>query len=150
VGERTAQVLADHFGSMDRLMAASKEELETIPDIGPVVARSIHDWFSEPRNQQVLERLRQAGLRMQEQRKAAAKEAKLAGMQFVLTGRLETLTRDEATRLIERLGGRVSSSVSKKTSYVVVGEEAGSKLDRARELGIRTLTEKEFLALTQD
>lgn len=149
VGERTAQVLADHFGSMERLMAASQEELETIPDIGPVVAQSIHDWFSEPRNQQVLERLRQAGLRLEAKRKVAAKEAKLAGLQFVLTGRLETLTRDEATRLIESLGGRVSSSVSKKTNYVVVGQEAGSKLDRARELGIRTLTEKEFLDLVR-
>lgn len=149
VGERTAQVLADHFGSIERLMTASKEELETIPDIGPVVAQSIHDWFSESRNRKVLERLKQAGLRMRHKRKAAVPETKLAGRQFVLTGRLASLTRDEATRLIESLGGQVRSSVSRKTDYVVVGEDPGSKLDRARELGVRTLTEEEFLALTR-
>jgi DNA ligase (NAD+) len=147
VGERTAQVLADHFGSMDRLRTASLEQLQAVPDIGPVVAQSISDWFNESRNQRVLQRLEEAGVPMEEKVKATARTSRLAGTQFVLTGRLENMTRDEAARLIEEQGGRVSSSVSKKTDYVVVGAEPGSKLDRARDLGIRILTEEEFVNL---
>jgi DNA ligase (NAD+) len=148
VGERTAQLLAEHFGSMEALMKATPEELEAVPEVGPVIAQSIHEWFHEPRNKRVVERLHEAGVSMKEQRPAARSD-KFAGKQFVLTGRLETLTRDDASRLIENLGGRVISSVSKKTDFVVVGQEAGSKLDRARELGIRIMTEAEFLKLTQ-
>jgi DNA ligase (NAD+) len=149
VGERTAQILAAHFGSMAKLKKASKKKLQAVPEIGPVIAESMYQWFHEPRNQQVLKRLEAAGLRMKKKRRAAARSDKFAGKQFVLTGRLETMTRDEASRLIESLGGKVSSSVSKKTDYVVVGEEAGSKLERARKLGIRTLTEKDLLELAK-
>ncbi len=149
VGERTAQVLSDYLGSMEGLIAASREELESIPDIGPVVAQSIIDWFTEPRNQTIIDRLKKAGLRVQQKPQTGMKAMRLAGKQFVLTGRLETMTRDEATRQIEKLGGRISSTVSKKTDYVVAGEEPGSKFDRARKLGIHVLMEREFLDLLQ-
>ncbi|MCS6805259.1 MAG: NAD-dependent DNA ligase LigA [Acidobacteriota bacterium] len=150
VGERTAQVLAEHFGSIENLQKASLEELQAITDIGPVVAQSIRDWFDEPRNQQMLKRLQAAGVRMQEERKLVPRAGKFSGKQFVLTGRLQTMTRDEAARRIEQLGGRVTSSVSKKTDYVIVGEEAGSKLEKAQALGIRLLTEDQFLKLLSE
>ncbi|RMG49375.1 MAG: NAD-dependent DNA ligase LigA [Acidobacteria bacterium] len=145
VGERTAQILAEHYDSIQALMNASRQELEAIPEIGPIVAQSIYEWFREPRNRKLISRLKAAGVRMKRGPEAARRGTRLAGLQFVLTGRLASMTREEATRLIEQLGGRVASSVSRRTNYVVVGEEPGSKLDRARELGIPTLTEREFL-----
>lgn len=147
VGERTAQILAEHYDSIQALMNASRQELEAIPEIGPIVAQSIYEWFHEPRNRKLISRLKAAGVRMKREPEAARRGTRLAGLQFVLTGRLASMTREEATRLIEQLGGRVASSVSRRTNYVVVGEEPGSKLDRARELGIPTLTEREFLKM---
>ncbi len=147
VGERTAQILAEHYDSIQALMNASEQELEAIPEIGPIVARSIYEWFREPRNRKLISRLEAAGVRMRREPKAVRRETRLAGLQFVLTGRLASMTREEASRLIEQLGGRVASAVSRRTNYVIVGEEPGSKLDRARQLGVPTLTEKEFLKM---
>lgn len=150
VGERAAQLLARRFGTLDALMAASTEDLEAVPDVGPVVAVSLKEFFNEPRNQQLFERLREAGLAMVEEvaePAAAAAEATLAGQTFVLTGTLESRSRDEAKQSIEARGGKVTSSVSKKTSYVVAGANPGSKLAKAQDLGVPTLTEAEFVDL---
>jgi DNA ligase (NAD+) len=141
VGERTAQILADAFDSMDELMNAGEERLAAIFEIGPVVAASIAEWFREPRNRELIERLKQAGVNMKRGRQRAATSRDLEGKQFVLTGRLERFSRDEARLLIEQRGGRVTGSVTKKTDFVVVGEDPGSKLDRARELGVTVLSE---------
>jgi DNA ligase (NAD+) len=146
VGERTGQFLAEHFGSLDKLAKATEEELCEVEEVGPRVAESILHFFREPRNLKVLEKLRQAGLQF-EQKKVRKAEGKLAGKQFVLTGTLPNYSRDEATRLIEEAGGRVISSVSKKTDYVVVGADPGSKLDKARSLGVKTIDEAELLKL---
>jgi DNA ligase (NAD+) len=151
VGERGAQALARAYGSLDALAAASVESLTTVPDIGPVVARSVRAFLDEPHNRAVLERLREAGVNMEAPSGMSAGGADspppLAGRTFVLTGALETMTREEAVEAIERLGGKVAGSVSRKTSYLVVGADAGSKLDRARELGVPLLTEDELKAL---
>ena len=148
VGERTAAILARHFRTLERLGAATVEELDVIPEIGLTVAESVHDWFADEGNRALCERLRVAGVRTE--LAAGAEEITneaFAGKQFVLTGRLETMTRDEARAAIEARGGRVTSSVSKKTDYVIAGEEAGSKLDKARELGLNVLDEQAFKAL---
>jgi DNA ligase (NAD+) len=149
VGERTAQILANHFGSIDELAAASVEELANIYEIGSVMAMAIREWFDNERNQQLLIRLREVGVQMQASRPAG--EAQLprpfAGKQFVLTGTLPTMKREEAKAFIEARGGRVNTSVSKKTDYVVAGEEAGSKLERAQELEIKILDETGLLQL---
>ena len=142
VGERTAQFLAEAFGSMDALMKASEEELQQVNEIGPRVSASIREFFDEPKNVALVERLREAGLTFKGHKKQRA--TTLAGKTFVLTGSLERHTRDEAKKLIEDAGGRVSGSVSKKTDYVVAGAEAGSKLDKARELGVTVIGEKEM------
>jgi len=147
VGERTAQFLADHFGSMDALMKAGEEELQQVNDIGPRVSGSIREFFEEPKNVALVDRLRRAGLTMMGQKKQRANT--LAGKTFVLTGTLERYTRDEAKKLIEDSGGRVSGSVSQKTDYVVAGAEAGSKLDKARELGVAVLDEKQMESLVK-
>ena len=148
VGEVTAKDLARHFGNLDALMDASVEQLMETPDVGPVVAESIADFFREPHNREVIEQLRAAGVRWDEGAPAArAASGPFAGKIVVLTGTLEALTRDEAKDRIESAGGKVTGSVSKKTDFVVAGEEAGSKLDRAKELGVRVLDEKEFLKL---
>ncbi|MBZ5515116.1 MAG: NAD-dependent DNA ligase LigA [Acidobacteriia bacterium] len=146
VGERTGQLLADHFGSLDKLAKATEEELLQVEEVGPRVAEAILEFFREKRNLAVIAKLRKAGLQF-EQKKARKAEGKLAGKQFVLTGTLPTYSRDEATRLIEEAGGRVVGSVSKKTDYVVVGADPGSKLDKAHSLGVKTLDEAELLEL---
>jgi DNA ligase (NAD+) len=140
VGEATARDLARHFGSLERLMAASVDELLQVNDVGPVVARSIRAFFEQPHNVEVVERLRAAGVHWP-RIEAAVGPQPLAGKTVVLTGTLPTLTRDEARALIEAAGGKVAGSVSRKTDCVVAGAEAGSKLDKARELGVPVLDE---------
>ncbi len=147
VGAKTGKSLAMHFGTMDALMHATLEELTEVDDIGEITAASIYQWFSQPQSQELIERLRNAGLNFESTREIS--DQRFAGMTFVLTGALTKFTRDEATEQIENFGGKASGSVSKKTSYVVVGENAGSKQRKARELGIPILTEDEFLQLIQ-
>jgi len=141
VGERTAQFLAEHFGSMDALMNAGEEDLQQANEVGPRIAQSIAEFFQEPKNRQLVERLRKAGLTFAGIRKARG--TKLAGKMFVLTGTL-TRPRDQVKTMIEDAGGRVSGSVSKKTDYVVAGTDAGSKLDKAKELGVSVIGEKDL------
>jgi DNA ligase (NAD+) len=147
VGERPAELLAQEFGSIDAVMAASAEELERVEEVGPRISEAILDFFSRPSNQALVEKLKEAGVDMTAEKKK--RSTQLAGLTFVLTGTLPTLTRDEAKQKIESAGGKVSGSVSKKTSYVVAGEEAGSKLDKAQELKIPVLDEAALLALLQ-
>jgi DNA ligase (NAD+) len=150
VGERTAGILARHFRSLERLSKASIEEIDDIHEIGMTVAQSVRDWFDDAGNLYLCERLRAAGVRTEtESGPSGAPDERFAGRQFVLTGKLETLTRDEARALIEARGGRVTSTVSKKTDYVIAGEDAGSKLEKARALGLRIVDEaalRELLA----
>ena len=146
VGERTGQLLADHFASLDKLAKASEEELLEVEEVGPRVAESILEFFREPRNLKVIEKLRKASLQF-ESAKIHKPEGNLAGKQFVLTGTLPRYSRDEAKKMIEEAGGRVTGSVSKKTDYVVVGADPGSKLDKARSLGVKTIEEDELLKL---
>jgi DNA ligase (NAD+) len=149
VGEKVAGTLARYFRTMDAIMAAPVEALQAAPEIGPVVAASVRSFADEPRNRAVLQKLADAGVNMTSLQPeiVSAAPGPLAGQTFVLTGTLQTLTREEAQAAIEALGGKVSGSVSRKTGYLVVGEDAGSKLDKARELGIPQLTEEEFKAL---
>lgn len=140
VGERTAELLADEFGSLDRIAGASPEELQGAQEVGPKVAESISAFFREPHNADLVERLRLAGLKFDHVVKKK-ESGKLKGLTFVLTGTLPTLSRDEAKKRIEDAGGKVAGSVSGKTSYVVAGEEAGSKLEKAVSLGISILDE---------
>jgi DNA ligase (NAD+) len=152
VGERAAQILADAFGSMDVLAAASVEQMQATREIGPVLAESVRSWLDEPRNQELLGRLRTAGVRMEvpeEARAARTAAGPLTGNTYVLTGTLASMTRDDAAAAIERLGGKMAGSVSRKTTAVIVGSEAGSKADKARELGVPTLDEAAFLALIE-
>ena len=148
VGEATAKDLARHFGQLDRLMAASVDELLAVNDVGPVVAATIHAFFAQAHNREVVDALRAAGVQWDEAAAGDDGQAKaLSGQTLVLTGALPTLSRDEAKDLIEAAGGKVSGSVSKKTSYVVAGSDAGSKLDKARELGVAVIDEAALLAL---
>ena len=147
VGSKAGKVLASHFGSLDNLMRATAEELTAVDDIGAVTAQNILDWFAQPDAQRMVERLRQAGVNFESSR--VISDARFAGMTFVLTGALTKFTRDEATEKIELLGGKVSGSVSRKTTYVVVGENAGSKERKARELNIPILSEDDFLGMIQ-
>lgn len=146
VGERTAELLAGYFGSLDKISTADVEELQQAPEVGPKVAESIFRFFREPHNQHLLERLRAAGLSF-EYAMPERNEGRLKGMTFVLTGSLPTLTRDEAKKKIEEAGGKVAGSVSSKTNYVVAGEDAGSKLEKARTLGIAVIDEAELVAM---
>ena len=145
VGSKTGKVLAGEFGSLDNLMHATVEELTEVADVGAVTAKSIHDWFQQPQSENMIEKLRNAGVNFESKR--VISDTRFAGMTFVLTGALSMFTRDEATEKIELLGGKVSNSVSKKTTYVVVGENAGSKERKAQELGIPLLTEEAFSQL---
>jgi DNA ligase (NAD+) len=147
VGERTAQALADEFGSMDALIGASEEELTRINDVGPKVAQAIREFFDNKRNLDLVERLRKAGLTFAAEKRVRG--SKLEGLTFVLTGTLPNLTRESAKEKIESAGGRVSGSVSKKTSYVVAGEEAGSKLDKATSLGVKVVDEAGLLEILE-
>ena len=147
VGAKTGKVLASRFGNLDALMAATVEELTQVSDVGAVTARSIADWFSQPQSRHMVDRLRNAGVNFESKR--IVTDARFAGMTFVLTGALTKFTRDEATEKIELFGGKAAGSVSKKTTYVVVGENAGSKERKARELGIPILSEDDFLAMIQ-
>ena len=147
VGEKTAKDLARHFGSIDALMAADEARLQQVPDVGPIVASSVAQFFAEPHNREVIEQLRAAGLTWEEGAPQETVAGRLAGKTFVLTGTLPVLTRDEAGALIEAAGGKVSGSVSKKTDFVVAGAEAGSKLDKAQRLGITILDEAGLRAL---
>lgn len=147
VGAKTGKALASAFGGLDKLMAATVEELTAVPDVGAVTAQSIADWFAQPQSRHMVERLRQAGVNFESKR--VLTDARFAGMTFVLTGALSKFTREEATEKIELFGGKASGSVSKKTSYVVVGENAGSKERKARELGIPILSEDDFISMIQ-
>lgn len=147
VGAKTGKVLASAFRNLDGLMAASVEELTEVPDVGAVTAENIYQWFRQEQSAHMVERLRQAGVNFESKR--VITDARFAGKTFVLTGALSKFTREEATEKIELLGGKASGSVSKKTSFVVVGENAGSKERKARELGIPILTEDEFLEMMQ-
>ena len=147
VGERTAQFLAEHFGSMDALVKANAEELQQVNEVGPRIAASMVEFFREPANRKLVERLREAHLTFSGKKKERG--TKLAGKTFVLTGTLAHYTRDEAKKMIEDAGGKVSGSVSKKTDYVVAGSDAGSKLDKARQLGVKVIDEGEIKRLAE-
>jgi len=149
VGEKAAATLARHLRSMEAILDAPVEHLQTIPDVGPVVAASVRAFAEEPHNRALISRLSAAGVNMTSQQPPVEELAAgpLTGKTFVLTGTLSSMTREEATSAIERLGGKVAGSVSKKTAYVVAGEEAGTKLEKAKGLGIPILDEEEFKRL---
>jgi DNA ligase (NAD+) len=143
VGERTGQLLAEHFSSLDEFAAAKEEQLVEVPEVGPKVAASIAEFFSEPANRQLIKKLYKAGVRPTAE-KREVKSHKFAGKSFVFTGGLANRSREDAGELVKQHGGKVSGSVSKKTDYVVVGTDPGSKHDKAKELGVTILTESEF------
>ena len=148
VGQKAGKVLAARFGTLDALMSATEEELTAVPDIGGITAKSLLDWFQNEQSRHLIQTLREAGVSFDSTE--APVGDKLAGKTFVLTGTLANLDRKEASALIEAQGGKVSGSVSKKTSYVVAGEAAGSKLKKANELGIPVLTEEELMKLLSE
>ncbi|MDO8464031.1 MAG: NAD-dependent DNA ligase LigA [Gallionella sp.] len=150
VGESTAKDLAQHFGSLDNLLAADADALQQVRDVGPVVAQSMADFLAESHNREVIQQLREAGVYWAEHQPQPSISLPFSGKTFVLTGTLAALTRDEAKEKLEALGAKVSSSVSNKTDYVVAGAEAGSKLDKARELGVAVLDEQQFLAMIKN
>jgi DNA ligase (NAD+) len=143
VGERTAQLLAEHSSSLEELAAATEEQLEEVPEVGPKVAASIVEFFSEPANRQLIKKLNKTGVHPTAE-KRVVKSQKLAGKSFVFTGSLANRSREEAGELVIQHGGKVSGSVSKKTDYVVVGTDPGSKYEKAKELGVTILDEAEF------
>ena len=149
VGEKAAATLARHLRTMDAILEAPLERLQTIPDVGPVVAASVRTFAEEPRNRALVSKLAEAGVNLASQQPPVEEAAAgpLTGKTFVLTGTLSSMTREEAAAAIEGLGGRVSGSVSKKTSYLVAGEEAGSKLEKAKGLGVAILDEEAFKRL---
>jgi len=150
VGETTAKDLARHFGSLDRLLAADTAALTQVPDVGPIVAQSIVNFFAEEHNRQVIEELRAAGVHWAEGEPQSTVAGALAGKTFVLTGTLPTMGREDAKALIEAQGGKVAGSVSKKTDYVVAGSEAGSKLEKALALGVPVLDEAQLMQLLNE
>lgn len=143
VGERTGQLLAEHFSSLEELAAAKEEQLEAVNEVGPKVAAAIAEFFSEPANRQLIKRLHKAGVHPTAE-KREVKSQKFAGKSFVFTGSLANHSREEAGELVQQHGGKVSGSVSKKTDYVVVGTDPGSKHDKAKELSVPILTESDF------
>jgi DNA ligase (NAD+) len=145
VGTHVAQVLARAFGSIDAIAKASVEEIDAVPEIGPEIARSVYEWFHDRENRKLIEKLRRAGVRMADERAEGPAEGPLAGKTIVITGSLLAMSRDEATRAAQDAGARVASSVSKKTDFVVVGENPGSKAAQAEQLGVETIDEREFL-----
>ena len=147
-GLKAAKLLAGHFHTMEKLIAASEEELAAIEGFGPIMAKSVRAYFDLAGTAHLISRLKEAGVNMTAQ--STAQDLRLAGKTFVLTGTLPTLTRQEATELVERYGGKTSSSVSKKTGYVIAGEDAGSKLTKAQQLNVPILSEEEFLKLLED
>ena len=147
VGERTAELLAQEFGSIEALEAATAEELERVEEVGPRISQAILEFFSQPANRELVKRLKKIGVDMTAEKKQ--RSTQLAGLTFVLTGTLPTLTRDEAKAMIEAAGGKTAGSVSKKTSYVVAGEEAGSKLDKALELKVPVIDEAALLNMLE-
>jgi len=152
IGEKAAATLARYFRTMERLMAATVEQLQSTPEIGPVLAESVRSFADEPRNQALVTKLQQAGVNMESRAPEPSEQpiGKLSGKTVVLTGTLKTMSREDATAALEQLGARVSGSVSRKTSFVVVGEDAGTKLEKARKLGVETLDEEAFRALIMD
>ena len=147
VGEATAKALARHFGKLDAIMDATVEQLTGVTDVGPIVALSLRTFFDQAHNREVVKQLRACGLTWEEGEPVAGATQPLAGKTFVITGTLPTLSRDEAKDLLEAAGAKVAGSVSKKTNYLVAGAEAGSKLDKARELGVAVLDENGLKAL---
>jgi DNA ligase (NAD+) len=149
VGEKAATTLTRHFRTLQALMDASIESLQTVPEIGPVVAASVRAFADEPRNRALVAKLAASGVNMSSLLEPPGESAPgpLSGKTFVLTGTLSTMTREEAKAAVERLGGTVAGSVSKKTAFVVAGEEAGTKLEKARQLGVRVLSEEDFRSL---
>ena len=147
VGERAAQLLARHFRSLEALAGGSEDEIDALYEIGPTVASSVRSWFDDEANRSLVERLQTAGLRTRETASGEEVPAVFKGMQIVLTGGLESMTREAAKSAIEARGGRVTSSVSKKTSLLVAGNDAGSKYDKAKELGVKCVDEAEFLKI---
>jgi len=147
VGERTAQLLAGHFGDLDQIANASLETLQEVDEVGPKVADSITQFFGEKRNRELVEKLRHAGLQFTGEKQPRKKSGPLAGLTFVITGTLPTLKREEAKERIEKAGGKVAGSVSSKTSYLLAGDDAGSKLDKARELKVPILNETGLFAI---
>jgi DNA ligase (NAD+) len=143
VGERTAQLLAQHFGSIEKLAAASEEDLVEVTEIGPKIAAGVAEFFSESANRKLIDHLRAVGVNMKEDR-PAPKGTQLAGKSFVFTGTLERRSREQAEQLVAAYGGKAGSTVSKKTSYVVVGSDPGSKFDKAKTLGVPILDEAGF------
>jgi DNA ligase (NAD+) len=152
VGEKAATTLARHFRTIEAVMDASVEDLQQTPEIGPVLAQSVRSFSEEPLNRALVNKLKAAGVNTTTSLSEPTKEpvGRLAGKTVVLTGTLKSMSRDDATAALERLGARVAGSVSKKTSFVVVGEDAGSKLDKAQKLGIETLDEDALRALIMD
>lgn len=147
VGETTAEALAQHFGSLDALRSSPAEAIEEVPDVGPVTAGHVHAFFADPRNAKVIDKLIKHGVRWPAVQRSAVRNSPLSGKTIVLTGKLSTMSRDEAGDYIRKLGGKVAGSVSKNTDYVVVGDDAGSKLKKATQLGVKVLEEDEFLKL---
>ena len=149
VGQKAAGVLAEHFGSMDKLMAVKKEDLESIYEIGVVIADSIVSYFSLDSTRALVKCLKQVGVKMEENIKNIAKDPDVSGKKFIFTGQLQKYSRTQAQAFVKNLGGNVLSSVSKRLDFVVIGDSAGSKLDKARELGLNIINEEEFLKLVK-
>ena len=147
MGERTAQLLAEAFSDMDHLRKASKDELESVHEVGPKVADAILQFFDQPQNARLVERLKEAGVNMKADARAATAAGSFAGKTVVVTGTIEGLSRDEIRTLLRRQGARVAESISKKTDLLVCGRDAGSKLEKARSLGVRIMPAEEFLGL---
>jgi DNA ligase (NAD+) len=145
VGSHVAEVLGSAFRSIDVIAAASEDEIDAVPEIGPTVAATVRAWFDEEENLALIEKLRKAGVRLEDEAPPDTGPKPLEGVTIVLTGGLDTLSRDEAARLAQRAGARVSSSVSRKTDFIVAGENPGSKHDEAVKLGIEIVDEREFL-----